>query len=30
MNKLPNGWEEKRLDDLFKEFTEKIMPIKIF
>ena len=23
MNKLPNGWEEKRLDDLFKEFTEK-------
>ena len=21
--KLPNGWEEKRLDDLFKEFTEK-------
>ena len=23
MNKLPNGWEEKRLDDLFKEFIEK-------
>ena len=23
MNKIPNGWEEKRLDDLFKEFTEK-------
>ena len=23
MNKLPNGCEEKRLDDLFKEFTEK-------
>ena len=23
MNKLPDGWEEKRLDDLFKEFNER-------
>ena len=23
MNKLPNGWEYKKLDDLFKEFNEK-------
>ena len=23
MNKLPDGWEYKKIDDLFKEFNEK-------